>query len=124
MLDHMTAVRPDAGAADTDADPDYKILSPEAVAAKAAAREDVFIVDLREGRDFARGHIPEAISVPADVFAERYTREIDPEDEVILVCERGLTSRAAAKFLASQGFGDVATMSGGMSAYAGPLQTR
>ena len=104
--------------------PGYKVLDPDTVAAKAADRSDVFFVDLRDGRDWARGHIPEAISLPADVFADRYTREIDPGDEVILVCERGLTSEAAAKFLAAQGFFHVATMAGGMNAYTGPLQTR
>ncbi len=122
MLDNTITQRPDARTAAAAAD--YKILSPETVAAKAAAREDVFILDLRDGRDWARGHIPEAVSLPADVFAERHPREVDPDDEIILVCERGLTSEAAAKFLASQGFSDVATMAGGMNAYDGPLQTR
>ena len=102
----------------------YTILDPATVAAKAAARSDVFIIDLREARDWARGHVPEAVSLPADVFADRYAREIDANDEVILVCERGLTSEAAAKFLAAQGFFHVATMAGGMNAYTGPLQTR
>ena len=120
MLDNTITQRPDAGTAAAD----YKILSPETVAAKAVAREDVFILDLRDGRDWAHGHIPEAVSLPADVFAERHPREVDPDDEIILVCERGLTSEAAAKFLASQGFSDVATMAGGMNAYHGPLETR
>ncbi len=102
----------------------YKVLDPDTVAAKAAARSDVFIVDLRDARDWARGHVPEAISLPADVFADRYAREIDANDEIILVCERGLTSEAAARFLASQGFSDVATMAGGMTAYSGPLESR
>ena len=115
-----------AGMTTTDDEPTtaYKTITPAEVAAKVAERTDVFLVDLRDGRDFARGHIPEAISLPADVFADRYAREIDADDGVILVCERGLTSEAAAKFLASQGFSDVATMAGGMTAYAGPLQTR
>ena len=102
----------------------YKTVTPAEVAEKVTAREDVFIVDLREPRRFAASHIPEAIPLPSDTFADRYTRELDPDDEVILVCERGLTSEAAARFLASQNFTNVATMAGGMSAYAGPLESR
>ncbi len=102
----------------------YQTVTPAEVAARVAARDDVFIVDLREPRLFHQGHIPEAIPLPADEFADRFARELDPDDEVIVVCERGLTSREAAKFLASQGFGNVATMEGGMVAYDGPLERR
>jgi len=102
----------------------YKTVMPAEVAEKVTAREDVFIVDLRAPRRFAAGHIPEAIPLPSDEFADRYTRELDPDDEVILVCERGLTSAEAAQFLAAQGFTNVATMAGGMSAYTGPLESR
>lgn len=113
-----------AAAAEMAAPAGYKVLTPAQVAARVARRTDAFLVDLRDGRDFARGHIPEAISLPADVFADRYAREIDADDEIILVCERGQTSEVAAKFLAGQNFSDVATMAGGMNAYDGPLQTR
>lgn len=100
----------------------YQTITPEALAQMVSAGTDAFIVDLREPKDFAAGHIPEAIALPADVFADRYARELDPDDFVILVCERGRTSEAAAKFLASQGFSDVSTMAGGMSAYDGPIE--
>jgi rhodanese-related sulfurtransferase len=102
----------------------YQTVTPAEVAARVARRDDVFVVDLREPRQFHQGHIPEAIPLPADEFADRFSRELDPDDEVIVVCERGLTSREAAKFLASQGFANVATMEGGMAAYDGPLERR
>ena len=102
----------------------FQTVTPDEVATRVAARDDVFVVDLREPRQFHQGHIPEAIPLPADEFADRFARELDLDDEVIVVCERGLTSREAAKFLASQGFANVATMEGGMAAYDGPLERR
>jgi rhodanese-related sulfurtransferase len=102
----------------------FKTLTPEEVAAKLAAGEEVFVVDVREPRDYHAGHIADALLLPADTFADRYARELDPDDEVILVCEKGLTSEAAARFLLSQGFSNVATMAGGMRAWAGPRESR
>ncbi|MDX1934260.1 MAG: rhodanese-like domain-containing protein [Capsulimonadales bacterium] len=102
----------------------FRRLSPAEVEAILDRGDEVFVVDVREPRAFREGHISEAISLPADDFADRYSREISPDDPVIVVCQRGQTSVAAAGFLASQGFTNVSTMEGGMNAWNGPLQTR
>lgn len=102
----------------------FKTVTPDEVAAKLAAHEEIFLVDVREMRPFRARHIEGAIHLPAGDFADRYTRELDPEDEVILVCERGQTSEAAAKFLVAQGFTNVATVAGGMDAWTGPVVSR
>lgn len=99
----------------------FKSLAPEAVADKIDRGEEVFVVDVRDPRQFHKGHIPDAILLPTDEFADRYHRELDADDEVILVCEHGRNSEAAAKYLLSQGFTNVATMAGGMDAWNGPL---
>jgi rhodanese-related sulfurtransferase len=98
----------------------YRTVTPEEVAAMVERGDEVFIVDLREPREYHAGHVPDAISLPSDHFADRYGRELSPDDPVILVCERGRTSEAAAAFLVGQGFTDVATMAGGMGTWAGP----
>lgn len=105
----------------TAADPGYHTLTPEQVQARLESRDEIYILDLREPREFHAGHLPEAILLPADDFADRYSREVDPEDAVILVCAKGMTSEAAARFLAQQGFTDVSNMAGGMAAWNGPL---
>ena len=104
----------------------YKTLTPVEVAEKlgrSGSGDEIFVVDVREPRPFRERHIPDAILLPAGEFADRYHRELDPEDEVILVCERGQNSEAAAHYLASLGFTNVATMTGGMSAWNGPVET-
>jgi Rhodanese-related sulfurtransferase len=98
-------------------------VSAEDLAARVAARDDIYVVDLREPRDFHAGHIPDALLLPAGQFADRYARELDPGDAVILVCEKGMTSEAAVRFLRAQGFTNVASLAGGMAAYTGPLDS-
>ena len=99
----------------------YRSLTPDEVAATIARNDEVFIVDIREPRDFLAGHIPHAIHLPADDFADRFSRELSPDDPVILVCEKGANSIAAAQFLRAQGFTNLATMTDGMRAWTGPL---
>lgn len=102
----------------------FRTLSPDEVFAALRSEEEIFLVDVRESRPFHAGHIADAILLPAGDFADRYTRELDPDDAVIIVCERGDTSAAAAKFLVTQGFTNVATMAGGMRAWTGPTVER
>ena len=99
----------------------FRTLKPTEVAESLASGDEIFLIDIRETRQFHAGHIAEAILLPAGDFADRYTREIDPEDAVIVVCERGSNSEAAARFLIDQGFTNVATMAGGMLAWTGPV---
>ena len=106
------------------ADPSVSTVSPEEVARRVAAREDLYVVDLREPREYQAGHIPESILIPAGDFADRFTRELDAQDTVILVCDRGMTSEAAARHRGDIGKSLGAQEAGGMRAYAGPLQTR
>ena len=70
--------------------------TPEQVAARLQGDEEIFLIDVREPRDFHKGHIKDAISLPAGDFADRFERELDPGDAVVIVCERGQTSDAAA----------------------------
>jgi rhodanese-related sulfurtransferase len=100
---------------------DIRYLDSEAVAALATARSEAFLIDLREPREYHAGHIPESLSLPAGDFADRYSREVEPEDSVVLICEKGMTAEAAAKYLKSQGFQDIAILRGGIAAYTGPL---
>jgi rhodanese-related sulfurtransferase len=100
----------------------YRTLTSNELAAKLAANEEVFIVDVREPRPFLARHIPDSIHLPADDFADRYTRELDADDEVVLICEQGRNSEAAAKFLMSQGFTNVASLEGGMASWTGPVE--
>ena len=102
----------------------YRTLSPREVSDLLESGAEIFLLDIRPPRQFHAGHLPDAISLPAEDFAERYEREVNTDDPVILICEKGLNSIAAARFLVSQGFTDVATMEGGMAAWQEVIGSR
>jgi sulfate permease, SulP family len=79
-------------------------------------REALTIIDVREPREFTRGHVPEAQLVP---LAEILRQEVMlPKDTaLVLACRSGRRSRRAARALQQQGFSNVSILEGGMVAW-------
>src|SRR5687768_4369903 len=75
------------------------------------------IVDVREADEWTEGHMPDAVFIPLGELASR-TAELDPAQPVITVCKSGQRSLVAADILQRAGFKDVASMAGGIIAWA------
>lgn len=68
---------------------------------EAARQAGATVVDVRTPAEYARGHIPGALSIPVDSLRERVD-EI-PAGEVIVSCQVGLRGHVAARVLAGRG---------------------
>ena len=89
-------------------------LSPQQAINLVNAEQGVFL-DLRDGADFKRGHIVDALHIPLAKLAERAPELEKYKDRpVVLVCKMGQQSGAAGKQLKTRGFARVYKMSGGM----------
>lgn len=75
-------------------------IDPAGLAALLEEGEDVRIVDIRDGRAFGRGHVPDSESIP---FPELTTRvaELEGADRIVTVCPHGIASRQAAQLIGS-----------------------
>jgi len=74
------------------------------------------VIDVREPREFHRGHIPQAELVPLpELLSEK--PQFSNDRQVVLVCRSGRRSRMAATWLISQGFENVKILKGGMLAW-------
>ncbi len=83
-------------------------------------REDAHIVDVRESDEFAGGHLPEAINIPAGKLAERIGElEKFKGKPVILCCASGMRSNKACGELKKQGFDKLYNLAGGVDAWVG-----
>jgi sulfate permease, SulP family len=74
------------------------------------------LIDVREPREFHRGHIPDAelISLP-ELLADG--TNLPREEPIVLICRSGRRSQRAAHVLQSRGFTNISMLEGGMLAW-------
>jgi rhodanese-related sulfurtransferase len=91
-----------------------------AEAEQLLASGDLTILDVRTPREFAGlGHLPGARLVPVDLVASAIAILPDDGTPVLVVCEHGIRSAAAARVLADAGLTPIYDLAGGMSAWPG-----
>ncbi|TFW18311.1 rhodanese-like domain-containing protein [Duganella callida] len=76
------------------------------------------VLDVRDAKEFAEGHLPEARNIPLADLDKRIS-ELNKfkNQSVIVVCKTGARASAAAAKLAKAGFGDVVNLEGGIAAW-------
>ena len=93
-------------------------LTPQQ-AINAVNADDGIFVDLRDAADYRKGHIVDAINIPAAKLPERMS-ELDKYKArpIVLVCKMGQQSGAASKQLKAANYTNVYKMTGGMMEWA------
>jgi len=98
---------------------------PEATADEVAARmhigEPMVLLDVRTHSEYRAYHIPGTLHIPIDELAVRYT-ELDAEAPLVVICEHGIRSAIATRFLRYLGFEGCSNMRHGMSDWRGPVE--
>jgi hydroxyacylglutathione hydrolase len=74
------------------------------------------LVDVREPDEYSTGHVPGALNIPQADLASRL-EELPRDQPLLIICQLGMRSLRAAQFLKQAGFTDVATVTGGTSAW-------
>nr|WP_084802560.1 rhodanese-like domain-containing protein [Halorientalis sp. IM1011] len=85
---------------------------------------DLFVLDVRTERDYARRRIPGSTNLPVyeDLLRydysglEHHLDDLPGDEEIAVVCKAGVTSARAAEFLRAHGF-DAKSVRDGMSAW-------
>ena len=89
-------------------------VSPQQAINMVNTEEGVFL-DLRDAADFKKGHIVNAINIPATKLPSRIVElEKFKDKPIVLVCKMGQQSGAAGKQLKAENYTKVYKMSGGM----------
>jgi len=91
-------------------------LSPQEVQARIAAGRAV-LVDIRESDEFARSHVPGAMSQPLSAFESAHLT-IDPGADVVFTCRTGMRTAGACDRLAARVEGEAFVLDGGLDAWA------
>lgn len=80
--------------------------------------DDALLVDVREDKEYAEGHVPGSIHIPLSSFRHRAEElEKHREKPIIVGCRSGNRSAQAAGNLRKLGFGEVYNLRGGILAW-------
>ncbi len=85
---------------------------------KKRKSDDFILLDVRQPREYEKGHIPGAKLVPLPTLTQRL-KQIDPEKGIIVYCAVGGRSRVAAQMLTAHGYGEVYNLKGGFKGWEG-----
>ena len=66
-------------------------------------KDRMAILDIRDGSEYEDGHIPYSKSIPLAVIPHALDNIKNVDGDIIVVCDSGVRSLAAAKFLNSRG---------------------
>jgi rhodanese-related sulfurtransferase len=81
-------------------------------------RGQILVLDIRDGPDFATGHLPRARHIPLGELSKRVDEIGKFKDKpVIVTCKNGRASGTASRFLRKAGFTTVYQLKGGLAAW-------
>ena len=97
-------------------------ISVEDLKRKLDAKEDVYVLDVREPHEYQicniGGHL-----IPLGELPNRL-RELDPKQEIVVHCRSGGRSSKAVSLLQQSGFTKVRNLAGGILAWADRIDRR
>jgi len=96
---------------------DYEI-TPEEVKAKIDRRDSFTLLDVREPWEFETARIDNAKLIPMGDVPSRAHQELDPDEEVVVLCHHGVRSMNVTVWLRQQGFEKAQSMRGGIDAWS------
>ena len=78
----------------------------------------VQIIDVREGKDWDKGHVPGAVHITKGVIELKIEKEVpNPADTIVCYCGGGARSALATENLQKMGYTNVLSMAGGFHAW-------
>jgi len=83
---------------------------------KMDAKEDFYLLDVREPNEFKIGRIPGSTLIPLGEVPQRF-QEIPKDKEIVVHCKMGGRSAKAVKQLVDAGFTRVQNLKGGILAW-------
>ncbi len=92
-------------------------ITPMELEAQLKSGNPLTLVDVREPHEREISNIDGTVSIPLGQLAMRST-ELDPQDEIVLICKAGVRSTRALHILLGAGFRRLHNLKGGLNAWA------
>lgn len=91
-------------------------LDPRSLWAYLHGANPPLVVDVREPREYQKGHIPKARLIPLPRLIQE-PLDLPKEQQIVFICRSGRRSLIAAQFLYSKGYQNATILNGGMLAW-------
>ena len=91
----------------------FQRVSSDEAAKMMAAEQGYLLVDVRTAKEYADGHIPNAINIPNESINTTSPKELpDKAQKIFVYCRSGARSQQAAQKLANMGYTNIVEMGG------------
>lgn len=80
-------------------------------------QEPMLLLDVREPVEYRYARIDNSLLIPLNQIPLRL-HELDPLQEIVVICHHGIRSQQAAQFLVQSGFNNISNLSGGIDAWS------
>jgi rhodanese-related sulfurtransferase len=94
-----------------------KQLSATELKNRIQQEDTLFLLDVREPHEFQYASIANSVLIPLDQIPQRLA-ELDPQQEIVVICHHGMRSQQAANYLERSGFKAIANLKGGIEAWS------
>jgi rhodanese-related sulfurtransferase len=91
-------------------------ITPVDLESQLKSGEALTLVDVREPHELEISHIAGIRNIPLGRLAMR-SQELDPQEEIVLICKAGVRSTRALHILLGAGFRKLRNLKGGMNAW-------
>jgi rhodanese-related sulfurtransferase len=100
-------------------------IAPQALAARLAAGEPTFLLDVREPWEHTLAAIPGNVLVPLGELTARWNDVTVPDGALVVTyCHHGVRSLRAAGWLRAAGEANVVSLAGGIDAWSREVDAR
>jgi molybdopterin/thiamine biosynthesis adenylyltransferase/rhodanese-related sulfurtransferase len=92
-------------------------ITPTELAQALKDGKALHLVDVREPHELEISHLENTLNIPLGQLGMR-SHELDPQDEIVLICKAGVRSTRALHILLGAGFRQLHNLKGGLNAWA------
>ncbi len=79
--------------------------------------QNTLLLDVREPWEYNIAHLPNSLLIPMRQIPEKM-QQLDPEQEIVVLCHHGIRSMQVARYLVQNGFQSIINLTGGISAWS------
>ncbi len=92
-------------------------ISATALKTRIQNKDPLFLLDVREPNEFQYAHIKNSVLIPLNQVPQRMD-ELNPQQEIVVICHHGVRSRQACMYLVNAGFENITNLTGGIDAWS------